>query len=622
MLDCPSFQTPLKELDMARIVERDIDPILATAADWSAKCLIQGESLLWPGSQVWSLANLQRFKSSFIDKPDTAKDKSFGTKFEEQLAGETDDVTRLACELLLVYFQFPSEGSVGAARKKRLILDVAGWKGLKPDEKVAYLDRFNQGIGNPGLVYNTGRPNELTFLARFAIAIAQLEPAERAALLGDHRQTRALLDKLAEAHREEFSRPPQLRHIILYLLYPDDYERIASEGHKGRICDAFGEVIDGTKPDDIDDQIKAIRAKLQEEMPGEDLDFYWEPLRQCWYSAGDSEAVSPLQALRIKKQIVFYGPPGTGKTYESRELAGALIRQSLLKSWKPQRYFTHLSEVEQLVAARVRSVQFHPGYGYEDFVRGLQLGESGRTEYRDGVLLQLLGQLETEPSELLGVPFVLILDEMNRADLSRVLGECFSLMEERANKIQLAGHDAVPRFVQMPANLHLIGTMNLIDQSLEHVDFALRRRFFWFWRGFSRDDFLTVSEKRWQAQLSAKHFKMPWPKVAPEFELLADRIARLNDDIAVNSYLGPQYQIGHTYFCDVVDFVGLYLAASETKRQRVLFNGRGAALEPMESLWRFAIEPLLSQYLSGVDNAERTNILAQAERALLGAAAS
>lgn len=607
---------------MARIAENDILPILATASDWRAKCLVQGESLLWPGSQVWSLANLQRFKSSFIDKPDTAKDKSFGKKFEEQLAGDSEDVTRLACELLLVYFQFPSEGSVGAARKKKLILEVAGWKGLKPDDKVAYLDRFNQGVGNPGLVYNTGRPNELTFLARFAIAVAEQPPAERAAVLEDHRQTRALLDKLAEAHREEFSRSPQLRHIILYLLFPDDYERIASEGHKARICEAFGEVIDGDKPDDIDDQIKAIRTKLQGEMPNKDLDFYWEPLRQCWYSAGDSESVSPLQALRIKKQIVFYGPPGTGKTYESRELARALIRQSLLKSWKPQRYFTRLSEVEQLVAARVRNVQFHPGYGYEDFVRGLQLGESGRTEYRDGVLLQLLEQLEKEPNELRGTPFVLILDEMNRADLSRVLGECFSLMEERAARIQLAGHDAEPRLVRMPANLHLIGTMNLIDQSLEHVDFALRRRFFWFWRGFARDDFLAVSEKRWQAQLEAKHFRMTWAKVAPEFELLADRIARLNDDIEANSYLGPQYQIGHTYFCDVVDFVGLYLTASETKRQRVLFNGRGAALEPLESLWRFAIEPLLSQYLSGVDNAARTSILDQAERVLLAAVAS
>ena len=607
---------------MARIAERDIDPILATAADWREKCLIQGESLLWPGIQVWSLANLQRFKSSFIDKPDTAKDKTFGKKFEEQLAGDTDDVTRLACDLLLVYFQFPSEDSVGGARKKRLILDVAGWKGLKPDEKVAYLDRFNQGIGNPGLVYNTGRPNELTFLARFAIVIAELAPAARAAILEDHRQTRDLLDKLAEAHREEFSRPPQLRHIILYLLYPDDYERIASEGHKARICEAFGEVIVGTKPDDIDDQINAIRTELQRYMPGKKLDFYWEPLRQCWYSAGDSETVSPLQALRIKKQIVFFGPPGTGKTYESRELAGALIRQYLLKSWKPQRYFTQSSEVDTLVAARVRSVQFHPGYGYEDFIRGLQLGEGGRTEYRDGVLLQLLVQLESEQSELRGVPFVLILDEMNRADLSRVLGECFSLMEDRANRIQLAGHDSVPRLVQLPANLHLIGTMNLIDQSLEHVDFALRRRFLWFLRGFSRDNFLAVSESRWQAQLAANHFKMSWAKVAPEFEALADRIARINDDIAANSYLGPQYQIGHTYFCDVVDFVGLYLAASETKRQRVLFNGRGAALEPLESLWRFAIEPLLSQYLSGVENAERTSILAQAERALLSAAAS
>ena len=254
-------------------------------------------------------------------------------------------------------------------------------------------------------------------------------------MLHDHLRTRKVLDDLAEGHREEFGRPPQLRHILLYLLFPDDYERIASEGHKGRIREAFSDIIDGEPPENTDDYLKTIRLKLQQLLPDDDLDFYWEPLRACWYTDSDGETISPLQALRIKKQIVLYGPPGTGKTYQARHLAVSLIRQDLLKLWGPRQFFSETANVEKLIPDRIRRVQFHPGYGYEDFVRGLQIGAGGQTEYRDGVLLRLVETMDAESGSERSLPVVLILDEMNRADLSKVLGECFSLLEDRETAI-------------------------------------------------------------------------------------------------------------------------------------------------------------------------------------------
>ena len=84
-----------------------------------------------------------------------------------------------------------------------------------------------------------------------------------------------------------------------------------------------------------------------------------------------------------------------------------------------------------------------------------------------------------------------------------------------------------------------------------------------------------------------------------------------------NSYLGSQYQIGHTYFCDVVSFAQRYLASSEKKRHRVLFTGKGAALDPVAALWRYSLNPLMTQYLSGIDAVERDALLARAESVLL-----
>jgi 5-methylcytosine-specific restriction protein B len=327
---------------MARTTEHDSSAIFSTAAEWRDRCLIGGKSLLWEDRQIWSTANLLQFKSCFIDRPDTSKDKNFEQKFQAQLGAEGEDVTRLACELLFVYFLFPS--SVGRPRKTGLIREVAGWKKIEIDETASRFSCFDTGIGDPGLVYNTGRPYELTYLTRFAIAVVEKPAAERAALLQNHLLTRKMLDDLADSHREEFGRPPQTRHILLYLLFPDYYERIASEGHKARICEAFSEIIDGQVPDDTDDRLKAIRSKLHEFLPKADLDFYWEPLHACWYTSGEAEGISALQALHIKKQIVLYGPPGTGKTYQARELAGSLIRQELLKLWGPRRFFFRIGE--------------------------------------------------------------------------------------------------------------------------------------------------------------------------------------------------------------------------------------------------------------------------------------
>ncbi len=564
---------------------------------------------------------MQRFKDCFIDRPDTSKDKNFEQKFKSQLATEDEDVTRLACELLFIYFLFPT--SVGRSRKAGLIREVASWRGVEIDDKAPLFDAFDSGIGDPGLVYNTGRPNELTYLARFAIAVTDKPETERAELLSGHLSTRAMLDHLAEAHRDEFGRPPQLRHILLYLLFPDDYERIASEGHKARICEAFSEITDGETLDDVDDYLKAIREKLTEFLPNQDLDFYWEPLRACWYTDGETETLSALQALHIKKQIVLYGPPGTGKTYQARDIAGGLIRQDLLKQWGPRRFFsTPETKLSELVATRTHRVQFHPGYGYEDFVRGLQIASNGQTEYRDGVLLRMVEDMKGESVEDQKIPVALILDEMNRADLSKVLGECFSLLEDRDTEVRLGGHDEKPRKVRLPPNLYVIGTMNLIDQSLEHVDFALRRRFLWFFRGFSRDDFLAVSQKRWNALVEAGELRRGWEKIEAEFETLADRALRLNEIIDGNSYLGSQYEIGHTYFCDVVSFSHRYLVSSEKRRNRLLFNSKGIALDPVETLWRYSLAPLLTQYLSGIDSAERDALLTRAASVLLEGAGS
>ncbi|TWI60482.1 Mrr restriction endonuclease-like protein [Bradyrhizobium huanghuaihaiense] len=160
-----------------------------------------------------------------------------------------------------------------------------------------------------------------------------------------------------------------------------------------------------------------------------------------------------LARLKRKQQLVFQGPPGTGKTFVAERLARVLTSG------------TH---------GMVDLVQFHPSYGYEDFMHGI------RPVTRDGQIL-----FERIPGRFLrfcraardvtdGSPCVLIIDEINRGNLSRIFGELMYLLEYRDQVIPLAGEEA--RF-GIPQNVYIIGAMNTADRSIALVDHALRRRF-------------------------------------------------------------------------------------------------------------------------------------------------
>lgn len=158
-----------------------------------------------------------------------------------------------------------------------------------------------------------------------------------------------------------------------------------------------------------------------------------------------------IELLQVRQQIVFYGPPGTGKTHVARELA------------------RHLVGADD--PSRSRLVQFHPSYAYEDFFEGFRPAEGGSFVLTPGPLRDLAAAALAAPGE----PFVLIIDEMNRANLAKVFGELYFLLEYRDQSIRLQ-YRPTDAF-RLPSNLFLIGTMNTADRSIALVDAAIRRRF-------------------------------------------------------------------------------------------------------------------------------------------------
>jgi hypothetical protein len=158
-----------------------------------------------------------------------------------------------------------------------------------------------------------------------------------------------------------------------------------------------------------------------------------------------------LSLAEDRGQVVLYGPPGTGKTYVARKLAGHLARGG----------------------GTVEKVQFHPSYAYEDFVEGYRpkLVDGQMTyEVVDGPLKRIAAAAEQRKD----LVHVLLIDELNRANVAKVLGELLFLLEYRDEEITLQYSETS---FSLPDNLRIIATMNTADRSVALVDAALRRRF-------------------------------------------------------------------------------------------------------------------------------------------------
>jgi len=225
----------------------------------------------------------------------------------------------------------------------------------------------------------------------------------------------------------------------------------------------------------------------------------------------EQEIARWVRAIERKGQAVLYGPPGTGKTFMAERLAKHLIDGS--------NGFHDL-------------VQFHPAYAYEDFIQGIRpvSKPDGSLEYPvvPGRFLEFCQKATSRQGKC-----VLIIDEINRANLSRVFGELMYLLEYRDRKIPLAGGG----MFSIPANVRIIGTMNTADRSIALVDHALRRRFaflalypnyevlrrFHAQTGFPVDGLIDVLKKI-NKQIGDKHYE-----VGISYFMLSDLSDQLGD---------------------------------------------------------------------------------------------
>lgn len=215
------------------------------------------------------------------------------------------------------------------------------------------------------------------------------------------------------------------------------------------------------------------------------------------------------ELLEAKYNVILQGAPGVGKTFAAKRLAYSIMGQK--------------------DTSRVAMVQFHQSYSYEDFIQGYRPSKDG-FELENGTFYKFCKEAEEDNER----PYFFIIDEINRGNLSKILGELMMLIEKdkRGEKIKLLYSN---EWFTVPQNVRIIGMMNTADRSLALMDYALRRRFafFDFAPAFSSEGF-----KNYLAE-----------KNSQKLESLITAVESLNSTISSDESLGDGFRIGHSYFC-------------------------------------------------------------------------
>ncbi len=184
---------------------------------------------------------------------------------------------------------------------------------------------------------------------------------------------------------------------------------------------------------------------------------------------------------------------------------------------------------------RISAVQFHPNLSYEDFIRGWRPGKEGRLELIDGPFVNAINKALNNPA----AKYVVIIEEINRGNPAQIFGETLTLMEADKRTpneaLELSYRTDPDEKIYIPENLYIIGTMNIADRSLALLDLALRRRFAFI-------DLKPVFNEAWKSWVNQKF--------AVELDVLTlieSRLTTVNEMLANDVTLGPQFCIGHSY---------------------------------------------------------------------------
>ena len=690
--------------------KEDASFVFEAAERWRDTCLMQDESMLG-GKNVWSAKNLNAdFMKEFADVVMLVE--APGNNFLEKLTFQlkeikaTPDTYQLIAEALWVMYLPCGPSFIRPHAKKDTIKKL--WEIPRAESSAKFLDEkylrneYMGGFAHPGTAFGLNIWAELLTFLLFALTVKNWDSKEQADYLKNDDGTKIarLWDEWPRQWEERIPSLPakktknrQIRHMMLYLLFPDYFERAFSGSGKKRIVRAFT----NRRPRDmawseIDDTIRSVRAEQEKSFGTAEIDFFAPPLSREWKNRmqhirdqrkGAKQGGGAAPVIPSRKDLpdiplnrIFYGPPGTGKTYHTVNATLEILDSKFYQENRGKRSALKTRFNDLKKEKRVGMVTFHQSFGYEEFVEGIRpmleedehatveyelktgifkdmceqaqsiepsvqfdeaieelkeectdnpielltvSGKSFTIEYRGGktfryktasalhpekdhpvnienikhvyrgadpddfyastYILPIVNYVkenyeldETEGSDEPNLPHVLIIDEINRGNISRIFGELITLIEE-SKRLGEEEETTVKlpyslKEFGVPSNLYIIGTMNTADRSIALLDTALRRRF-------------RFVEMMPDASVVKDKADNP---IVIEGVQIQTLLAKMNERI--EALYDRDHQIGHSFF--------LRLKGSQS-------------IETLADIFEYEILPLLQEYF--YDDWEKINLV-------------
>jgi MoxR-like ATPase len=289
---------------------------LAAADLWRQRCLLSDGSIL-SDKRLWTPENVGYLDRFFVQNLDTGEG-TFFEKLEVQLAPSPPAGKQLAAEMLWMLYLSVSHGSIKGATKRMQIRQVWEWSGEPLPDSPLLREPLEVGVANPGTGFQTNRWRELAFCIEFTRNWKRLPPAERQRLGEDPWSFARWTDAQPGAPVRQF------RHMLLYLLFPEHFERVVTGSHKEQILKTLRPLVglqdkvDFRDRTAVDHALFEMRPFLEERHRGSVVDYYLPPLRDDWLAAKG----------------------GTTRTKEVQETAAPDTRTDPAGTWRQDRFGT------------------------------------------------------------------------------------------------------------------------------------------------------------------------------------------------------------------------------------------------------------------------------------------